>query len=304
MKFKLITIIFLTSFFTSFAQTTIEGVVNDFKGLPLIGANVTVKGTKNEVFTDFDGVFKIKAKLGDVLIVSILGFEKKEVKIKGNSIKIVLGELNEVLNEVIVIGYGTVKKKDLTGAISSVRAASIEKGDPIDLQTAFSGRVAGLQITQNDNGLGSGVRAIIRGGSSLTSGNQPLYVIDNFPIIPDDNVSSNPLSDLDPGQIKSIEVLKDASATAIYGARGSNGVIIITTKLGKVGKPVITATLSSGTSFVSKFPRVLTDLEYLDRQIIEDKINYLMSDDTGNFSSTWQEKKDANERGVDWAKEH
>ena len=302
MKFKLLTIIFLTSFLSSFAQTTIEGVVNDVKGLPLPGANVIIKGTKNGVLTDFDGIFKIKAKIGDVLIISSLGFDKKELKIQGNSIKIVLGELNEALNEVVVIGYGTAKKKDLTGAVSSVRATSIEKGDPIDLQTALSGRVAGLQITQNDNGLGSGVKAIIRGGSSLTSGNQPLYVIDGFPIVPDDNVSSNPLSDIDPGQIKSIEVLKDASATAIYGARGSNGVIIITTKLGKEGKPVITATLSSGTSFVSKFPRTLTDLEYLDRQIIEDKINYL-NGTTDNLSTYWQDKKDANERGVDWAKE-
>ena len=303
MKFKLLTIIFLTSFLSSFAQTTIEGYVNDVKGLPLPGANVIIKGTKNGVLTDFDGIFKIKAKIGDVLIISSLGFDKKEIKIQGNSIKIVLGELNEALNEVVVVGYGSVKKKDLTGAVSSVRATSIEKGDPIDLQTALSGRVAGLQITQNDNGLGSGVKAIIRGGSSLTSGNQPLYIIDGFPIVPDDNVSSNPLSDLDPGQIKSIEVLKDASATAIYGARGSNGVIIITTKLGKEGKPVITATLSSGTSFVSKFPRTLTDLEYLDRQIIEDKINYLMSDDMNNFRSDWQDRKDRNERGVDWAKE-
>lgn len=302
MKFKLITIIFLTSFLSSFAQTTIEGVVNDAKGLPLIGANVVVKGTKNGVLTDFEGVFKIQAKIGDVLLISSLGFDKKAVKIQGNFIKIVLGEVNEALNEVVVIGYGSVKKKDLTGAISSVRATSIEKGDPIDLQTALSGRVAGLQITQNDNGLGSGVKAIIRGGSSLTSGNQPLYVIDGFPIVPDDNVSSNPLSDIDPGQIKSIEVLKDASATAIYGARGSNGVIIITTKLGKEGKPVLTATLSSGTSFVSKFPRTLTDLEYLDRQIIEDNINYLNGTDD-NLSTYWQDKKDANERGVDWAKE-
>ena len=302
MKFKLLTIIFLTSFLSSFAQTTIEGVVNDVKGLPLPGANVIIKGTKNGVLTDFDGIFKIKAKIGDVLIISSLGFDKKEIKIQGNSIKIVLGELNEALNEVVVVGYGSVKKKDLTGAVSSVRATSIEKGDPIDLQTALSGRVAGLQITQNDNGLGSGVKAIIRGGSSLTSGNQPLYVIDGFPIVPDDNVSSNPLSDIDPGQIKSIEVLKDASATAIYGARGSNGVIIITTKLGKEGKPVITATLSSGTSFVSKFPRTLTDLEYLDRQIIEDKINYL-NGTTDNLSTYWQDKKDANERGVDWAEE-
>ncbi len=302
MKFKLLTIIFLTSFLSSFAQTMIEGIVSDVKGLPLPGANVIIKGTKNGVLTDFDGIFKIKAKIGDVLIISSLGFDKKELKIQGNSIKIVLGELNEALNEVVVIGYGTAKKKDLTGAVSSVRATSIEKGDPIDLQTALSGRVAGLQITQNDNGLGSGVKAIIRGGSSLTSGNQPLYVIDGFPIVPDDNVSSNPLSDIDPGQIKSIEVLKDASATAIYGARGSNGVIIITTKLGKEGKPVITATLSSGTSFVSKFPRTLTDLEYLDRQIIEDKINYL-NGTTDNLSTYWQDKKDANERGVDWAKE-
>ena len=302
MKFKLLTIIFLASFFTSFAQTTIEGVVNDSKGLPLIGANVAVKGTKNEVFTDFDGVFKINAKFGDVLIISSLGFNKKEVKIKEKSIKIVLGELTETLNEVVVIGYGSVKKKDLTGAVSSVRASSIEKGDPVDIQTAFSGRVAGLQITQNDNGLGSGVRAIIRGGSSLTSGNQPLYVIDGFPIIPDDNVSSNPLSDLFPGQIKSIEVLKDASATAIYGARGSNGVIIITTKLGKEGEPVITTTSSSGTAFVSKFPRILTDLEYLDTQIIEDNINYL-NGTTENLSTYWQNLKDTNARGVDWAKE-
>jgi TonB-linked SusC/RagA family outer membrane protein len=302
MKFKLLTIIFLTSFLTTFAQTTIEGVVNDVKGLPLIGANVIIKGTKNGVLTDFDGVFKIQAKIGDVLLISSLGFNKKEVKIKGNSIKIVLEEFNEALNEVVVIGYGTVKKKDLTGAVSSVRATSIEKGDPIDFQTALSGRVAGLQITQNDNGLGSGVKAIIRGGSSITSGNQPLYVIDGFPIVPDENASSNPLSDIDPGQIKSIEVLKDASATAIYGARGSNGVIIITTKLGKEGKPVITATLSTGTSFATRFPKVLTDSEYIDYRLILDKVNYL-NGNTDNLSTYWQDKKDTNARGVDWAKE-
>ena len=302
MKFKLLTIIFLTSFLTSFAQTTIEGVVNDSKGLPLIGANVIIKGTKNGVLTDFDGVFKIQAKIGDVLLISSLGFNKKEVKIKGNSIKIVLEEFNEALNEVVVIGYGTVKKKDLTGAVSSVRATSIEKGDPIDFQTALSGRVAGLQITQNDNGLGSGVKAIIRGGSSITSGNQPLYVIDGFPIVPDENASSNPLSDIDPGQIKSIEVLKDASATAIYGARGSNGVIIITTKLGKEGKPVITATFSTGTSFATRFPKVLTDSEYIDYRLILDKVNYL-NGNTDNLSTYWQDKKDTNARGVDWSKE-
>ena len=302
MKFKLLTIIFLTFSISLFAQTTIEGVVNDVKGLPVPGANVVIKGTKNGVLTDFDGVFKIKAKTGDVLLISSLGFDKKEVKIKGNSIKIVLEELNVALNEIVVIGYGTVKKKDLTGAVSSVRGTSIEKGDPIDLQTALAGRVAGLQITQNDNGLGSGVKAIIRGGSSLTSGNQPLYVIDGFPIVPDENASSNPLSDIDPGQIKSVEVLKDASATAIYGARGSNGVIIITTKLGKEGKPVLTATNSTGVSFATRFPRILTDSEYMESRIVQDNVNYLNGTDP-NLNTTWQNQKDANAQGVDWPKE-
>ncbi len=302
MKFKLLTIIFLTFSISLFAQTSIEGVVNDVKGLPVPQANVVIKGTKNGVITDFDGVFKIKAKIGDVLLISSIGFDKKEVKIQGNAIKIVLEESNATLNEVVVVGYGTVKKKDLTGAVSSVRATSIEKGDPIDLQTALSGRVAGLQITQNDNGLGSGVKAVIRGGSSLTSGNQPLYVIDGFPIVPDEDVSSNPLSDIDPGQIKSVEVLKDASATAIYGARGSNGVIIITTKLGKEGKADISATYSSGVSFPTRFPRVLTASEFLDSRIIIDKINYLNGFDE-NLQTKWQDLKDANAQGVDWAKE-
>ena len=302
MKFKLLTLILLTSCLSSFAQTTIEGNVNDVKGLPVPQANVIIKGTKNGVLTDFDGVFKIKAKNGDVLVISSLGFDKKEVKIRGNFIKIVLEELNVALNEIVVIGYGTSKKKDLTGAVSTVRGSSIEKGDPLDLQTALSGRVAGLQITQNDNGLGSGVKAIIRGGSSLTSGNQPLYVIDGFPIVPDENVSSNPLSDIDPGQIKSVEVLKDASATAIYGARGSNGVIIITTKLGKEGKPVLTVTNSSGVSFATRFPRVLTASEFIDSRIITSKVNYL-NGTTETLSPYWQNQKDTNAQGVDWAKE-
>ena len=302
MKFKLLTIIFLTFSISLFAQTTIEGVVNDAKGLPVPGANVIIKGTKNGVITDFDGVFKIKAKIGDVLIISSLGFDKKEVKIQGNAVKIVIEESNTTLNEVVVVGYGTVKKKDLTGAISSVRASSIEKGDPLDLQSALSGRVSGLQITQNDNGLGSGVKAIIRGGSSLTSGNQPLYVIDGFPIVPDENASSNPLSDIYPGQIKSIEVLKDASATAIYGARGSNGVIIITTKLGKEGKADITANLSTGVSFATRFPRVLTPSEFIDERIILDNVNYL-NGTTANLSTYWQDLKDTNAKGTDWAKE-
>jgi TonB-linked SusC/RagA family outer membrane protein len=136
----------------------------------------------------------------------------------------------------------------------------------------------------------------------LTSGNQPLYVIDGFPIVPDENASSNPLSDLDPSQIKSIEVLKDASATAIYGARGSNGVIIITTKLGKEGKADFTANLSTGVSFATRFPKVLTPSEFLDYHITQDKINYLNATDT-NLSTYWQDLKDANAKGTDWAKE-
>ncbi len=302
MKFKLLSILFFTISMSMSAQTLIEGIVKDNKGIPVPGANVIIKGTKNIVVTDFDGGFKIKAKINEVLIVSSIGFTDKEVKIQDKFLKITLAELSVVLDDVVVIGYGTAKKKDLTGAISSVRATSIEKGDPVDLQTALSGRVAGLQITQNDNGLGSGVKAIIRGGSSLTSGNQPLYVIDGFPIIPDENASSNPLSDIDPGQIKSIEVLKDASATAIYGARGSNGVIIITTKLGKEGKTDISVTLSSGVSVATRFPRVLNGSEYMESRIVQDNVNYLNGTDL-NLNTKWQEQKDANAKWVDWPRE-
>ena len=302
MKLKLFSILFFTISMSLSAQTLIEGIVKDNKGIPVPGANVIIKGTKNGVVTDFDGGFKIKAKVNEVLIVSSIGFTDKEVKIQDKFIKITLLELSVALDDVVVIGYGTSKKKDVTGAISSVRASSIEKGDPVDLQSALSGRVAGLQITQNDNGLGSGVKAIIRGGSSLTSGNQPLYVIDGFPIIPDENASSNPLSDIDPGQIKSIEVLKDASATAIYGARGSNGVIIITTKLGKEGKTDISVTLSSGVSVATRFPKILTPSEFLDYRITQDNVNFLNGTDT-NLSTYWQNLKDTNTQGTNWANE-
>lgn len=305
MKFKLLTIIFLASFISLFSQNSVNGIVTDENNVPIPGVSIVVKGTKKGVVTDFDGRYTLSdVALKSILVYSYLGYKEKQVSFirNGETINVTLQEDSQSLDEVVVIGYGTAKKKDLTGAVSSVRSTSIEKGDPLDLQTALAGRVAGLQITQNDNGLGSGVKAIIRGGSSLTSGNQPLYVIDGFPIVPDDNASSNPLSDLAPDQIKSIEVLKDASATAIYGARGSNGVIIITTKLGNEGKPVITATLSMGTSFVSKFPRVLSDSEFIDYRMIQDNVNYL-NGTTDNLSTKWQDRKDANAKGVNWAKE-
>ena len=302
MKFKLLSILFFTISISLSAQTLIEGIVKDNKGISVPGANVIIKGTKNGVVTDFDGGFKIKAKINEVLIVSSIGFTDKEVKIQDKFLTITLAELSVVLDDVVVIGYGTVKKKDLTGAVSTVRGSSIEKGDPLDLQTALAGRVAGLQITQNDNGLGSGVKAIIRGGSSLTSGNQPLYVIDGFPIVPDDNASSNPLSDIDPGQIKSIEVLKDASATAIYGARGSNGVIIITTKLGKEGKADISVTLSSGVSVATRFPKILSPSEFLNYRIIQDNVNYLNGNDI-TLGTYWQNLKDTNAQGTNWPAE-
>lgn len=304
-KYMLICFIFFSASSTMFSQNSVNGIVTDENNVPIPGVSIMVKGTKNGAVTDFDGRYTLSdVALKSILVYSYLGYKEKQVSFirNGETIKVILQEEAQSLDEVVVIGYGTVKKKDLTGAISTVRASSIEQGDPVDLQSALAGRVAGLQLTQNDNGLGSGVKAIIRGGSSLTSGNQPLYVIDGFPIVPDDNVSTNPLSDIDPGQIKSIEVLKDASATAIYGARGSNGVIIITTKLGKEGKPNISATLSTGASVATRFPRVLTDSEYLDSHIILDKVNYL-NGNTTNLSTYWQDQKDANAQGVDWAEE-
>ncbi|MGB5819260.1 MAG: TonB-dependent receptor plug domain-containing protein, partial [Saonia sp.] len=210
-------------------QQTVSGTVKDANDIPLPGVTVLVKGTTTGIVSDIDGNFSVTANADDVLIFSYIGFKRVEVPIDNRStINVVLVEDIEGLDEVVVIGYGTVKKKDLTGSVSSLNNESFNTGAQVSVSQLIQGRAAGVQITQGSAEPGGGFSIRIRGATSITAGNEPLFVIDGLP--------SAPVNAINPGDIESVEILKDASATAIYGSRGANGVILITTKQGKAGK--------------------------------------------------------------------
>ncbi|MDC0178123.1 TonB-dependent receptor [Polaribacter sp.] len=222
-------------------QKTVTGSVIDETGMPLPGASILEKGTSNGVQTDFDGNFKISVtNENSVLEISYIGYAKKEISV-GNQTKlsIRLEEDAASLDEIVIIGYGSVKKKDLTGSVSVIKANEALMAPVASVQDALQGRASGVQVTSNGGAPGTAPDIIIRGGNSITGGNAPLYVIDGF-------VGAGNLSSLNPNDIESMQVLKDASSTAIYGARGTNGVILITTKKGKTGKPVVNFKASSG----------------------------------------------------------
>lgn len=223
----------------AFGQTTnVTGVVKDATGNPIIGASVLEIGTSNGAITDLDGHYQIKVSEKAKLRISYVGYKTQEIFVAGNSVVNVTLQDNEaVLNEIVVVGYGTMKKSDLTGAITSVKSDAIDKSVVTSVDQVLQGRAAGVQITQNSGDPGSSSSVRIRGVSSINSGNEPIYVIDG--VIIDGNSGSNttnPLSSINPADIETMDILKDASATAIYGSRASNGVIIITTKRGKSGE--------------------------------------------------------------------
>jgi len=206
----------------------VKGTVTDVQGTPLPGANILEKGTTNGVQTDFDGNFSIQiSDENAILVISYLGFIKKDVEVNGqSSVTIVLEEDTANLDEVVVIGYGTVKKSDLTGSVSSIQADKLNTDSQASVEQIIQGRLPGVQVTQSSAEPGGAFSIRVRGTNSISAGNEPLYVIDGL-------AGANPENSLNPSDIKSIEVLKDASATAIYGARGSNGVVLITTKQGQ-----------------------------------------------------------------------
>ncbi|MDO5979838.1 SusC/RagA family TonB-linked outer membrane protein [Flavivirga spongiicola] len=207
----------------------VSGVVIDGNGQPLPGANILEKGTKNGTQSNFDGNFSLKITNDNaILVVSYLGFERQEVTI-GNqtNITVVLKEDAASLDEVVVVGYGTVKKSDLTGAVGTIKEEEIQKQQVTRIDQALQGRLSGVQVSSIGGAPGSGTTIRIRGGNSINAGNEPLYVVDGF-------IGGGDLNTINPADIKSIEVLKDASSTAIYGSRGSNGVVLITTKRGKL----------------------------------------------------------------------
>lgn len=220
---------------TAAAQSTVKGVVMaEGEPDPVIGANVVLKGTTNGTITDFDGNFEIEAKAGDVLVFSYLGYKTQEVKVANPAapIKVTLASDNVMLDEVVAIGYGAMKKSDLTGAVTSVKAEELTKAPVSGLDQALQGRAAGVTVTTNSGQPGEAATIRIRGIGSAIGGNDPLYVVDG--------VITSDISFLAPNDIQSMEILKDASATAIYGSRGANGVILVTTKSGGSGKANIT----------------------------------------------------------------
>ena len=221
-------------------QISVKGIVKDTAGDPIIGANVVVKGTTNGVITDFDGNFRLTVKQGDIIQISFIGYQTQELPASAQ-MNVILKEDTELLQEVVVIGYGVAKKNDLTGSVTAVKPDEMNKGLVANAQDMLAGKIAGVSVTNAGGTPGGGATIRIRGGSSLNASNDPLIVIDGLAM---DNSGvkglANPLSMVNPADIETFTVLKDASATAIYGSRGSNGVIIITTKKGKSGqKPQI-----------------------------------------------------------------
>ena len=220
----------------SFAQTSISGLVVDAATAePIIGANIIEKGTTNGTITDFDGNFILVVSEGALLEISYMGYKTVEVE-AANGMKVELGEDTELLDEVVVVGYGVVKKNDATGSVTAIKPDGMNKGLNTNAQEMMQGKIAGVVVTSNDGAPGAGANIRIRGGSSLSASNSPLIVIDGLAM--DNNGipgAANPLSMVNPNDIETFTVLKDASATAIYGSRASNGVIIITTKKGKTG---------------------------------------------------------------------
>lgn len=213
-------------------EFTVSGTVTGDNG-PLQGVNVSIKKSATRgVITDVAGRFSIQAKVGEVLVFSYVGFLKSEVTITSSqkNLSVTLEHDANQLGEVVVIGYGSVKRKDLTGSVTSVKATDMVKSTEMSLNGTLQGRAAGVSVVSTEGAPGADVSIYIRAGSSISAGNEPLYVIDGFPQLGGSNLNLNV------NDIESVEILKDASATAIYGSRGANGVIIITTKTGKAGK--------------------------------------------------------------------
>lgn len=231
-------------------QMLVKGLVKDTTGEPVIGANVVVKGTTNGTITDLDGLFQLQANQGDVLTVSFIGYKTQEVPAAA-SMNIILKDDTELLDEVVVIGYGSVKKSDLSGSVVAIKAEEMNKGAVTSPQELIMGKVPGLSVSQGDGSPGAGSTIRIRGGASLNASNDPLIVIDGVPVSNDAAPGTpNALATINPNDIETFTVLKDASATAIYGSRASNGVIIIQTKKGTQDKVKI----SYAGTFTAKDP--------------------------------------------------
>jgi len=274
----------------------LSGTVSD-QGGPLPGVSVVIKGTNNGVVSDFDGNYAIEAPSDATVIFSYIGFKTKELAIAGNTVlNVTMQEDVSNLDEVVVIGYGTAQRKDITGSIVSVKGEAINQVKPVTFEGGLAARASGVQVVQSEGGPGAGFKIRIRGGTSINASNDPLYVIDGFAIAGDPqgtatgigNSSTSPLASIDPSTIESIEVLKDASATAIYGSRGANGVILITTKKGKKGRADLNFETFSGLASLVRPIELLTGQQYVDYW--NEYFNWTPTDPTNQFARSFRDQ--------------
>ena len=239
---------------------TVSGVVTDENGEPLPGASVVVEETKNGQITDIDGKYKIRAYSNQNLVFSFIGFKNQSFMARSNrTLNVALQPDTKLLDEVVVVGYGTMKRSDLTGSVSSVSAKAIENFTTPSVANALGGMIAGVNVTSYDGAPGTGFDIKIRGVGTVTGDSSPLYIVDGFEVSDIDYLATQ--------DIKSIEVLKDASACAIYGARAANGVVLVTTKSGHVGKPEISYNGSASYRVLSKRLDVMTPYDFVDLQM-------------------------------------
>ena len=274
-------LLFLVAIFvqlTAFAQTKVSGTVKDANGEPIIGASVSVKGGSTGAVTDIDGNYSIANVSGKAtLVFSYVGFVSQEVPVNNRStINIKLLEDNNELNEIVVVGYGTMKKSDLTGSVSDLQSKDFNKGLVTSPSDLLQGRTAGVNITSNGGEPGGGVTIRVRGSNSIRSGQDPLYVIDGVPLDASNDLQAaggsitgvgsssytNPLNYINADDIETITVLKDASASAIYGSRAANGVVLITTKKNTQGKAQVNYSGSVSVSYLPKKLDMLNASEY------------------------------------------
>ena len=270
---------------------TVKGQVVDEHGEPLIGATVQMKGSTGGGVSDLDGNFAIQVNKGATLVFSYVGYNTKEVKATPQ-MKVVMKEDNHTLNEVVVVGYGTMKRSDITGSVVSVKAEDMQQTSAATMDQMLQGRAAGVQLTTNSGAAGSSTSVQIRGINSLSSTNEPVYVIDGAIVRSEagSDTYSNPLSDLNPNDVESIEVLKDASATAIYGSQAANGVIIVNMKKGKEGAPKINFKATVG------FDHIPFKLDVMDlRQLAQ-----WMQGVNGSTTSDYFAHPETLGKGTDW----
>ncbi|WP_256011617.1 SusC/RagA family TonB-linked outer membrane protein [Desertivirga xinjiangensis] len=263
-------------------QVSISGKVTDNKGEALIGVSVIIKGTNKGISTNVNGEFSIQAPEDATLIFSYLGYETKEIRLNGQrTLNVVLPESSSQLNEVVVVGYETVSRRDVTGSISSLSGRQIKDVPLSSAAEAITGRLAGVQVTTTEGAPGADVVVRIRGGGSITQDNSPIYIVDGIQV-------ENALNVIAPQDIASIDVLKDASTTAIYGARGANGVVIITTKSGKPGKTTVNYTGTQGFRSISKTMDVLNSYDFVVWQYERSRAGQSDIDNFArNYGSTW-----------------